>query len=165
MQTSARETKVLGSAFLGNYASVKVDGSASTFTNEVRNCRFDANIGLIFVAGGVTFGGNGRFDVRACDFTRHYANQDMYNRKSAAVYLSLGASATADFADCLFSSNCVAGLSFGSVGVSGNGLIVFVSGLDQASPVIPEAFGNQWPHNRNKVVPRYDRPGMMLIVR
>ena len=125
VQTSARETKILDSAFLGNYASVKIAGSASSFTNEVANCRFDANIGLVYAAGGVTFGGNGRFDVYACDFTRHYANQDMYDRKSAAVYLSLGASATADFADCLFSANCVAGLGFGAVGVSGNGSIVF----------------------------------------
>ena len=40
-----------------------------------------------------------------------------------------------------------------------------VSGLDQTMPVIPDAFGDQWPHNHNKVGPRHDRQGLMLIVR
>ena len=118
LKTSGRSVAVGNCRFLGNYSALELTVPAGK-TAMIADCRFDANISTEGGAGGVYLAGAGSAAVVSCAFSRNYAAQSMYTRRSAAVWCAMSSGATATFTDCAFATNCVSDLSFGSFGMSG----------------------------------------------
>ena len=117
LETSGRSVVVGNCRFLGNYSALELTVPTGK-TAKISDCRFDANISTEGGAGGAYLAGAGSAEVVSCAFSRNYAAQSMYTRRSAAVWCAMSSGATATFTDCTFATNCVSDLSFGSFGMS-----------------------------------------------